>query len=294
MNREPRLVPGRRSLRAMIPALALLAVAGLVSISQAGSGTKTRTSKTTTDGVRTFDSFEWSEKIEVGKTLEIKGVNGDVHVMLSPGNVAEVKAVKHARKSDPDEVTVEVIRHKDGVTICAHYPAPYGKPENECAPGAGGHMNTQNNDVEVDFTVHVPAGVDIAARTVNGSIDADHLKSDGDFTTVNGSIDVSTTGLVDATTVNGSVIAEIGRAKWTDPLELETVNGRIELTLPSSVSADVSAQTVNGDIVTDFPFTVSGKINRHKIHAKIGDGGGELSLTTVNGDIELRGKGVKN
>jgi DUF4097 and DUF4098 domain-containing protein YvlB len=221
-------------------------------------------------------------------------VNGDVHVMLSPGNVAEVKAVKHARKSDPDEVTVEVIRHKDGVTICAHYPAPYGKPENECAPGAGGHMNTQNNDVEVDFTVHVPAGVDIAARTVNGSIDADHLKSDGDFTTVNGSIDVSTTGLVDATTVNGSVIAEIGRAKWTDPLELETVNGRIELTLPSSVSADVSAQTVNGDIVTDFPFTVSGKINRHKIHAKIGDGGGELSLTTVNGDIELRGKGVKN
>jgi DUF4097 and DUF4098 domain-containing protein YvlB len=138
--------------------------------------------------------------------------------------------------------------------------------------GAGGHMNTQNNDVEVDFTVHVPAGVDIAARTVNGSIDADHLKSDGDFTTVNGSIDVSTTGLVDAHDRERLRHRRDRAREVDDPLELETVNGRIELTLPSSVSADVSAQTVNGDIVTDFPFTVSGKINRHKIHAKIGDG----------------------
>jgi DUF4097 and DUF4098 domain-containing protein YvlB len=111
---------------------------------------------------------------------------------------------------------------------------------------------------------------------------------------VNGSIDATTTGIVNATTVNGSVIAEIGRSTWTDPLELETVNGRIELRLPGKVNADVSAETVNGDISTDFPFTVSGKINRHRIHAKIGQGGGDLKLTTVNGDIDLRGKGEKH
>jgi DUF4097 and DUF4098 domain-containing protein YvlB len=287
-----RLVPGRRSAWGMRAALATLGVVALMSVSHA-EGASTRTTTSSTNGVRTHDSFEWSQKLEVGKTLEIKGINGDIHVMLG-ADKAEVTAEKHAKKSDPDDVTIEVIPTKDGVTICAHYPAPYGKPENECAPGSGGHMNTSNNDVEVEFTVHVSAGVNIAARTVNGSIDADRLRSDGDFTTVNGSIDATTTGIVNATTVNGSVIAEIGRSTWTDPLELETVNGRIELTLPGKVNADVSAETVNGDISTDFPFTVSGKINRHRIHAKIGQGGGDLKLTTVNGDIDLRGKGEKH
>jgi hypothetical protein len=60
----------------------------------------TRTTTTSTNGVRTHDSFEWSQKLEAGKTLEIKGINGDIHVMLG-ADKREVTAEKHARRAIP-------------------------------------------------------------------------------------------------------------------------------------------------------------------------------------------------
>jgi len=52
----------------------------------------------------------------------IKGVSGDIRAVASSGDV-EVTAAKHARRSDPDDVKIEVVEHEDGVTICAVYPA---------------------------------------------------------------------------------------------------------------------------------------------------------------------------
>ncbi|PYP12477.1 MAG: hypothetical protein DMD56_04060 [Gemmatimonadetes bacterium] len=116
--------------------------------------------------------FHWKGKIAQGKSIEIKGVNGDVRAVAGPGaGDVEVTAVKHARRSDPDEVKIEVVPHEDGVTICAVYPSD-GRRENSCDAGEGGHMNVHDNDVTVDFTVRVPAGVRFVGKTVNGEVAA--------------------------------------------------------------------------------------------------------------------------
>jgi DUF4097 and DUF4098 domain-containing protein YvlB len=230
--------------------------------------------------------FHWKGQLAAGKTIEIKGVNGDISAVAGTGEV-EVKAVKHARRSDPDEVKVEVVPHEGGVTICAVYPS-YGRRENTCEPDERGHMNTQDNDVVVDFTVRVPAGVRFVGKTVNGGIDAANLGSDVEANTVNGSIHVATSGYAEATTVNGSIVASLGRAAWTDALEFRTVNGAITLDLPANLSAEVRAKTVNGDIVTDFPLMVTGRVGPRSVHGTIGSGGRQLALSTVNGSIRLR------
>ncbi|HET7380207.1 MAG TPA: hypothetical protein VFJ24_09225, partial [Gaiellales bacterium] len=80
--------------------------------------------------------FHWKGRIAAGKTIEIKGVNGDVSAVAGSGDV-EVTAVKHARRSDPDEVKIEVVPSEDGVTICAVYPSD-GRRENTCEPGDRG------------------------------------------------------------------------------------------------------------------------------------------------------------
>ncbi len=49
--------------------------------------------------------FQWKGKLATGKTIEIKGLNGDIHAVPSSGDVA-VSAVKHAHHSDPDEVKI--------------------------------------------------------------------------------------------------------------------------------------------------------------------------------------------
>ena len=236
---------------------------------------------------RVGEAFQWSKAIPAGKAIEIKGVNGDLVASRAAGKEVEVHATKRAWKSDPEDVTIEVIEHEDGVTICAKYPDVHGK-EHVCGPGDEGHMNTHDNDVRVDFEVRVPAGVRLIARTVNGEIRADDLESPVDAATVNGSVRVSTSGYASAETVNGSIAATLGDAAWTEPISFNTVNGAIRLTLPPGLDADVRAETMNGVIHSDFPLTVRGKVSRHRLHGSIGKGGRRLDLETLNGNISLR------
>lgn len=233
------------------------------------------------------DAFRWSGIVEEGKMIEIKGVRGSIRAARADGRAVEVTAVKFARRSDPDEVTIEVVEHEDGVTICAVYPSNERRP-NECRPGSRGRMSTGNNDVEVEFVVRVPAGVHFAGRTVNGKIEAAGLDSDVEARTVNGSIDVSTSGFARATTVNGAIRAALGSTDRTRDLEFETVNGSITVELPANANAGLVAKTVNGSITSDFPLTIRGRISRKRLEGTIGSGGGRIVLATVNGSIALR------
>jgi DUF4097 and DUF4098 domain-containing protein YvlB len=230
--------------------------------------------------------FHWKGTVPAGQTIEIKGVNGDV-IAVAGTDAVEVTAVKSARRSDPEQVTIAVVPHGEGVTICAVYPSS-GREENSCEPADRGHMSSHDNDVRVDFTVRVPAGVRFVARTVNGSVEAANLASDVAANTVNGHIRVATSGYAEAETVNGSIVASLGRATWSDGLRFATVNGGITIDLPANVSADVRATTVNGAIVTDFPLTVIGRLGPRRLNGTIGSGGRRLELSTVNGRIRLR------
>jgi hypothetical protein len=232
--------------------------------------------------------WSWRKAVPAGRAVEIKGVNGDVSATAASGNEVEVIARKTARRSDPDDVRIEVVEHDGGVTICAMYPTPRGQRDNECLPGARGRSNTRNNDVNVDFEVRVPRGVRFVGKTVNGSVRATNLSADVQANTVNGSIRVSTAGLAEAHTVNGSINVRLGRADWDDSLQFQTVNGAIIVELAGDVNADVSATTVNGSLSSDWPMTMRGRWSPRHMNGKIGSGGRELALETVNGDIELR------
>jgi DUF4097 and DUF4098 domain-containing protein YvlB len=210
--------------------------------------------------------------------------------MPTTGDQIDVTARKSARRSDPDEVEIKVVPFEDGVVICAVYPTPRrARHENTCEPGDDGHSETDNNDVEVDFTIKLPAGIAFDGSTVNGDVDADGLGADAWASTVNGSVNVSAAGHVEASTVNGSIRASMGRADWTGDASFTTVNGGITLTLPAGVSTEVRASTVNGDLETDFPLTVVGKWGPRRMRGTIGGGGSRtLELTTVNGNIQIR------
>lgn len=233
--------------------------------------------------------FSWKGRLARGKTIEIRGINGDVRAELTTGADVEVTAVKTAgRRSFPEDVRIELVEHDEGATICALYPARRGKPENECRAGGGGHSDNDNNDTRVRFTVKVPAGVRFVGMTVNGDVNARSLKSDVDLRTVNGSIDAITTGYAEATTVNGSIYLSMGSVGWPRHLEYSTVNGGITVEVPDGIKADVEAETLNGDIESDFPLTVSGRFGPRRLSGTIAGGGPLLSLRTVNGSIELK------
>lgn len=234
------------------------------------------------------DTWSWNSALASGRTIEIKGINGAISAVAASGGDARVVARKTARRSNTDDVRIEVIEHAGGVTICAVYPSRSGREPNECRPGDGGRMNVQNNDVRVEFEVQVPRGVHFVGRTVNGNIEANGIAADAIGRTVNGSITMDAAGMAQASTVNGRINVTMGRTAGTEPLEFQTVNGGITVTFLGDVNADVSASTVNGSIDTDFPLQVVGRFGPKRVNGTIGTGGRRLELSTVNGSIELR------
>lgn len=267
-------------------AFAPLALAAAMSTpAAAGEGYWASVFHDVVEGPARVSEFRWQGRVAAGRTIEIKGVNGSIRATGSSGDQVEVVATRRGRRSDPESVQIKTLEHDGGVTICALYPSSDGRP-NECLPGDKGRMNSKNNDVNVEFVVKVPAGVRLAARTVNGAVEASGLTADAEVETVNGSVIVQTSGSARAETVNGSVQASMGRADWASDLAIKTVNGSIDVTLPSSASTTLDAETVNGRIDTDF--SVSGlQATKRRLSGTIGGGGRALSLETVNGSIHI-------
>jgi hypothetical protein len=242
--------------------------------------------------IHALQDFEWTGRIEQGGTLEIKGIIGDIRAVPTSSSQIAVSAVmREGRRGYADEIEFDVVEHRDGVTICALYPSRRRSRPNECVPGDRGHNRVDDNDTRVDFTVHVPAGVLFAGRTIMGDIDARGLDQDIEAHTVTGSIDVETRGFATANTVTGSIRASLGRADWRGALEFKTVTGRITVELPEDTGAEVSARTVTGSISTDFPLMVRGRFMTRSVNGTIGHGGRELTLETVTGSIHLRSRG---
>jgi hypothetical protein len=231
--------------------------------------------------------FHWAGALTSGQKIEIKGVNGSIRATASSSGQAEVTATKESRRSNAADVRIEVVPHAGGVTICAVYPDVAGREPNRCGPGGEGKMNTRDNDTVVHFDVRVPYGVGFVGRTVNGEVNGEGLQGDVDAHTVNGSVRIETSGAAIANTVNGSVNVSMGRADWANGASFKTVNGGITLTMPAVFDADLRAETLNGSITSDFPITMTGEMSRRRLNGRIGNGGRELNLTTVNGSIKL-------
>jgi hypothetical protein len=233
------------------------------------------------------DEFRWNGSVAQGQAIEIKGINGDITAESTTGGEVQLVAYKKARRSDVNSVELKVVQHAGGVTICALYPSD-GEP-NTCEPGpTRGWNSARNNDVRVNFVVRVPARVGFIGKTVNGEITATSLLGNVVTNTVNGGIKISTSGYAEAATVNGTILAKLGDTNWPSSLSFKTVNGGVTLDLPPNTSADVDAKTLNGSIVSEFPLNLTELKDRKHVKGKIGAGGRELVLKTLNGSINLR------
>jgi hypothetical protein len=266
-------------MKMMIGAMAGISVALTVGVlAQVGADESEQQSDT---------EYRWTGSMSPGDALEIKGINGDIEVGRSSGSEVVVAAEMTGRRSDPGTVRVEVVEHGGGLTFCAVYPTPDGKDENYCGAGSDGRMSTERNDVQVEFQVLLPEGIEFIGRTVNGDIEALDLGSDVSLNTVNGDIDLSTTGFAEAETVNGSIEAVMGGVELRNGVAFSTVNGSISLDVDDGIDADLDASWLNGDFESDIPFALNGRMSRGEATGVLGDGGADLELSTVNGSIRI-------
>jgi len=234
------------------------------------------------------DAFTWEGRIAPGRWLHLKNMNGSITVEGTSGDRVEVRATKHWRRGDPEDVRIEVRRvgrDTSDVLICALW------YENSSCSEDGYRSNNsgwRHNDTEVEFVVRLPRDVRVDVSTVNGGVEVDGATSEVEAQTVNGGIEATTSGgPVSAETVNGDIRVRMAELGSDEDLTYSTVNGSVTVELPERLDAEVEMTTVNGSLSADYPLTLQGRISPRRIRATIGQGGRRMEFKTVNGDVRL-------
>ena len=240
---------------------------------------------------KTAPDFTWDGAMTPGRVLVVRNVNGAIRVTRADGTRASVTAVKRWRRGNPADVRIEQVKTgaSGDVVICAFWTDNASCDERSYhSHSDGGWTSNRRNDVSVEFTIHLPAGVRIVVATVNGEVSVEGATDEVDASSVNGSVwATSTGGPVRAHTVNGDVRARMGTRGTTD-LQFSTVNGTVIVQVPEGADAELAMSTVNGSVQSDFPVTIQGRLNPRKLRATLGKGGPRLDMKTVNGDVRLR------
>ncbi|MPQ47104.1 hypothetical protein GCQ56_08750 [Marinifilum sp. N1E240] len=115
-------------------------------------------------------------------------------------------------------------------------------------------ITTNSIDMELFFEVKLPRNAKLSINTINGNITIEGLR---------------------------------------DEMEIKTISGFIDLSLPSKHQADLVLNTITGKMYTDFDLNLKNSDGLHqyiksKFSKDLNGGGEEISLKTISGDIFLR------
>jgi hypothetical protein len=155
-----------------------------------------------------------------------------------------------------------------------------------------------------NIELQVPASSSLTLKTLNGSIHVQGISGELDIETTNGGITLDQVGgSIVAHALNGQVTASVARLDASKPSSFSTLNGRIDLTLPAGLHANLSMRSDQGDIYIDQGFdfkplpdlsdsTTKSESNGmtklkmdNTIHATINGGGAEINIRSFNGAI---------
>jgi hypothetical protein len=145
----------------------------------------------------------------------------------------------------------------------------------------------------------------VKARSSNGAVSVENVEGDVEIQssnakvhcacvrgrlvarTSNGKIEVSQhSGSLDAATSNGVIDAEMREV--SGPVVLATSNGRIALSLPESVDADVDVRVDNGIIRSQRSLSRCTHSTGGRLAGALGLGGIPIKLRTSNGSVSVR------
>jgi DUF4097 and DUF4098 domain-containing protein YvlB len=107
---------------------------------------------------------------------------------------------------------------------------------------------------------------------------------------VNGSVRATNLrGTANLSTVNGEVAADFDRLETGSKIALNTVNGRVNLLIPSDANVTIKADSLNGAIVNDFGLPVrKGQYVGRDLYGKVGTGDVQIKLESVNGGLSVK------
>lgn len=228
------------------------------------------------------ERFEQTYPIAANGRVKVSNVNGSIVIEAWDRN--EVK-LEYAKVADSKErlaqVDVKIESRGDYFSAEANYDNWQRDKSND---------NSRTSRLDIEFRLMVPRGAVLnEIETVNGSVTAANFANFTKISTVNGSVTATNLrGTAKLSTVNGEVAASFDRLDTDSKINLDTVNGRVNLTLPSDANATIRADSLNGNITNDFGLPVrKGKYVGRDLYGKLGSGDIQIKLDSVNGTLAI-------
>jgi DUF4097 and DUF4098 domain-containing protein YvlB len=234
--------------------------------------------------------FDETERIEQSYPLSANGrvavsnVNGSITIETWDRNEVKLVAVKTASdKERLSEVEIQINSTPGSFSV----ETDYGSWKRD------GRGWKNNGRLQVEYTLTVPRGAVLnEIETVNGSVKISNATNTVRASAVNGEVRASNLrGMANLSTVNGTVYADFDQLQTGSKIQLDTVNGTVDLTIPSDANATLRADSVNGSITNDFGLPVrKGQYVGRDLYGKVGTGDVQIRLNSVNGGLSIKRK----
>jgi DUF4097 and DUF4098 domain-containing protein YvlB len=229
------------------------------------------------------ESFSQTYPLNANGRLNISNVNGSITVEAWDRNEVKLEYVKTAdSKERLADVEVRIDSRPDYITIETDYDN-WKRDKNSSGWKFSGKL-------EVEFRLWVPRGAMLnEVETVNGSVDVSNFNNFTKVSAVNGSVNArNIRGTARLSTVNGEVHADFDRLETGSKISLDTVNGRVNLVIPSDSNATLKADSLNGSITNDFGLPVrKGKYVGRDMYGRLAGGDVQIKLSSVNGGLSI-------
>ena len=226
------------------------------------------------------EAFSFEVAVEQQTRLRLEAINGNVVINGQAGIqsviVSGERRVESTSQRDADNhldaLYVQVRDRSDEVFVRTVQP-----------------RNAMHRNYVVHYTITVPQDLAVDVTHVNGNLAIDAIANDVAVEHVNGNIQLGAiVGNVYARVVNGLIDSDVTMPR-DGAITLTTTNGAIDLTIPASTSATLSASVNNGLIQTTNLALKNPSDSPRSLDATLGDGEGTIDLTTLNGNINVRG-----
>ena len=236
-----------------------------------------------------------------GQVFELSNTRGSVHIVAEDRSDVSVVATRTVeRQGDASDAGPALdFRQESGrMLVCgdaSHCGCQADWPRDDR------RRREDRTRVRVDFEVRIPRAATLDVCTNGGTLKVENTEGRYTLRNVNGDLEmVHVRGAGRASTVNGDLEASFAGVPDA-AAEFRTVNGRVNVTLPATLSADLRLKTMNGGLYTDFETTPlptratsERKDGRFVYRAdryasvRVGNGGPELTFETLNGDVHIR------
>jgi DUF4097 and DUF4098 domain-containing protein YvlB len=227
------------------------------------------------------EEFHQTYALTADGRIELDNINGDVHISSWDQNQVKVDAVKYAdTKERLDEAKIEIDSRNNSLSIRTKYP-----DHNQ-----SWNWGSRNNPASVEYTLTVPRTARLdEIKLINGALDINGVSGEVNASCINGHLEAhNLAGRARLSTINGHLDARFDQLAGSS-VELNSVNGSVELTIPSDSKAEIEASTVSGGINNDFGLHVNHhQFVGHNLRGELGSGGTRIRLSDVNGRIEIR------